>query len=409
MKQKIILLLSSLFICLILTEITLTILIQKDLDNNLKLNNLHLKPFQLPVLETKQKLDKLFKSNYNNNYQNVRLIPDSTLGWAPNPHYADEKSIYKYNSVGIRTNRTIGRTTDKAKLTIAIFGDSYTHGDEVDFENTISNLLENILEQNGIVADVLNFAVSGYGIDQAYLKWQMINESIKPDIIILGVQFENVKRHINILRPFYYHITDIPYSKPRFILKDRKLQLLDNPIKNVNEIINVIKNIDDLIYSKHEGFYIEENYKASYWDNFKIYSSIKSLADKIKAEFGYYSPNSESYQITKKLFHLFKNSTIESDQLFIPVHLPTMDDFDFVFSTYLKYFHSKHFIYDELFTELKRETQFVETFDKLETWSSGNNSDKLFMKRHYSPIANKIIAAQIYSFLSEKYSHLLNK
>ena len=55
MKQKLILLFITLLIIFIFTEIVVTILVDKDLDGNLSLNHVHLKPYQLPIKETEKK------------------------------------------------------------------------------------------------------------------------------------------------------------------------------------------------------------------------------------------------------------------------------------------------------------------------------------------------------------------
>ena len=401
MKQKFILLFASLISCLLLSEITLSILIKHDLDNNLILNSLHIMPYRLPILETKAKLNK-FKDA-----RNSRLIPDPKLGWVPRPLSESSDNLYKYSNEGIRIDDIEKSFKEKKGLRIAIFGDSYSHGDEVKFEYSIGYFLEQLFDQTDLKVEVLNFAVSGYGLDQAYLRWQSVNDHFKPDIVILGVQFENVKRHINILRPFYSHITDIPYSKPRFILNNSNLKLFKNPITDVNKIVDVIKNFDDWESSKYEGFYNAENYKLDFWNYSTTYSTIKSLFHRVSAEFEFYNPASESYRITNELFNLFKYSVLKNHQIFIPVHLPTIDDLDFLYSTYLEYFHSNKFIYDELFEQLKSETKFVETFDKLEEWSLNNNVEQLFMKRHYSKVANEIIAKEIYNYMLEEHSQML--
>ncbi len=407
MKQKIFLLITSLIVCVILTEITLSFMITKDLDGNLVMNNLHIKPYKLPIKETEVKLSKLLSLN-DNNVQNIRLIPDSALGWGPNKYFESNDGLYKYNNESIRAKDSKWEVAEKNKIRIAIFGDSYSHGDEVKFEYTIGNYLEEFFISEKYEVEVLNFAVSGYGFDQAYLRWKDVNSKFNPDIIILGVQFENVKRNINIIRPFYSHITDIPYSKPRFVLNNNKLKLLVNPLTDISEIVNVITNFDNWENCKYEGFYNPEDYKSDFWLNFNTYSTIHSLISRLNTEFEYYNPKSESYRITKEIFNLFKENVVENGQIFIPVQLPTMDDFNFLYKSYLKYIHSRKFIYDELYSDLRSETQFVDTYDKLEQWSLENSVEKLFMQRHYSAIANEIIAKQIYSYIMDKHSQLFN-
>ena len=407
MKQKLILLFSTILICFLVLEVTLLLFIEKDLDNNKMLNNLHLKPFKLPVVETKIKIDKLLDSNYNNNYQNVRLVPDTSLGWVSNSNYGKDDNLYKYNKDGIRINDINRIFNKKDVLRIAIFGDSYIHGDEVNFENTIGKYLEEIFNKNNINVEVLNFAVSGYGMDQALLRYQAVNYKYKPDIILLGVQFENVKRNVNILRPFYSHITEIPYSKPRFIMNKEELKLIPNPIKDISKTVGIIENFEKWSFSKYENFYDVADYNSAYLYKSQIFTVLSSLISTLNSEFNFYSSNSKSYLLTKSIFKEFIEDCKLNNQIFIPVHLPTINDLQFPQRSFFNLLYSQDFIYQDLFTELKSMKHFVETFNKLNNWSSEESLDKLFMKRHYSPIANRIIAEQIYEFIATQHSQII--
>jgi hypothetical protein len=379
-------------------------------------NYVHLKPYKLPILETQKKIDELTKhkvpdsllqndtkSNFKRSYFNVRLIPSKLLGWLPSPIYKSDNGLYIYNADGIRCNNILTSYSEKKELRIAIFGDSYSHGDEVKFENTIGNYLESLLLNEGIDAEVINFAVSGYGMDQAFLRWQQINEEFNPDIVILGVQFENVKRHINLLRPFYYYITEIPYSKPRFLIQGNKLQLISNPINDVTKTANIIEHFNEWEFSNFEGFYSQDKYQSNPFYYSKTISFTASAISQIFDEINYYKPESESYQVTYKLFEKFKRNVAERGKIFIPVHLPVKNDFDFLTQKFLSIAYDQTFIYDELFNALRRKTNFVETYNALHEWTLTNGNNGLFMKRHYSPTANKIIAHQIFSYLINKH------
>ncbi|MDA3860909.1 MAG: SGNH/GDSL hydrolase family protein [Melioribacteraceae bacterium] len=420
MKQKLLLLLITLLIAFSITEITFTILVDEDLDGNFSLNYVHLKPFKLPILETEKKVEELIQhkipdsliqqyegKNFKREYFNVRLIPDSLLGWSPNPYYKSSNELYLYNKDGIRSKNILTDYSKKSKLRIAFFGDSYSHGDEVKFKNTIGEYLQTLLNKDSIDAEVINFAVSGYGMDQALLRWEEVKDQFQPDIVILGVQFENAKRHINLLRPFYYYITEIPYAKPRFVISGNKLLLVKNPISDIANTAETIKNIDDWKFSHFEGFYDKENYESNLFYLSKSVSFVSNAISQIFGEIDFYKPESESYQVTYKIFEQFKNSVEENNKIFIPVHLPVKNDLDFLTAKFLDIMYSQKFIYDELFSALKLKATFVETFDTLEKWELENETDNLFMKRHYSPTANKIIANQIYDFLKTHNQHLL--
>ena len=421
MKNKIKLLFTTLMIIFIFTEIVLTILVDKDLDGNLSLNHVHLKPYQLPIIATQKKIEELqshlvpdsLLQNYNENgfireYFNVRLLPDSILGWSPSPIYKSQDGLYVYNKDGIRSDDILTEFPEKNKLRIAIFGDSYVHGDEVRFENTIGKYLQNLFYQQNIEIEVLNFAVSGYGMDQAFLRWQLIQEIFQPDIVILGVQFENVKRGINILRPFYYYITEIPYSKPRFVVSENKLELIKNPIKDVTKTLNIIENFERWEFSNLEGFYNKEDYESNLFYLSNSISFVSSAMSQIFSEIDYYNSKSDGYKITDKIIEKFSKSVVNENGIFIPLHLPVMNDFDFVTQNFLDIFYNKKFIYDDLFSALKLEYNFVEPYEVLNEWGEKNGFEKLFMSRHYSPIANKLIAHRIFEFLKSSYPEYIN-
>ena len=72
------------------------------------------------------------------------------------------------------------------------------------------------LNQAGIRAEALNFGVSIYGMDQAFLRWQNAGRGYAPDIVIFGFQPENLNRNVNIFSTLYYGWNI--FSKPRFVL-----------------------------------------------------------------------------------------------------------------------------------------------------------------------------------------------
>jgi hypothetical protein len=84
------------------------------------------------------------------------------------------------------------------------------------------------------------------------------------------------------------------------------------------------------------------------------------------------------------------------------------NDFDFVTQNFLDIFYNQKFIYDDLFTTLKLQYKFVEPYDTLNEWGEKNGFEKLFMTRHYSPIANKLIAKRIFKFLKRNHPQLIN-
>lgn len=108
----------------------------------------------------------------------------------------------------------------KGKACVAVFGDSFTFGDEVAAGDSYPNVLASRL---GCRVD--NFGVSGYGTDQATLRYELLEP--EAPIVVLGHMSENIIRNVNQNRGFMASNTF--GLKPRFLLRGDELELLPLP------------------------------------------------------------------------------------------------------------------------------------------------------------------------------------
>jgi hypothetical protein len=110
--------------------------------------------------------------------------------------FDSEDDIYLSSAEGIRGPR-LGMSFSgvPARHRIAIVGDSFTFGLEVRYEETWGHQLELALGQG---YQVLNFGVDGYGVDQAYLRYKRDVLSWHPEIVILGVINDDLRRTMGV-------------------------------------------------------------------------------------------------------------------------------------------------------------------------------------------------------------------
>ena len=397
-KSKILLLFFTILICFILGEISIRILASTDLDNNVIFSDVQLKPYKLPKIETEKKLQQ-----YSKNKINSRLLFDKNLGWKPHENFISSDRMYIYNKYGIRSASLSDTLLKNDAVKIAIFGDSYVHGDEVKFNETIGHFIEEFFLNDSINVEILNFGVSGYGMDQAYLRWECVKDKIKPDFVILGVQLENTKRNINIIRPLYSPITEIPFSKPRFILHDNKLTMLSNPSDAITYLPNILDNFNDWKLKEYEGFFDSNDYGNSFVYSSELISFASSAYSRISKEHNFYTEGNESYIITNLIIDQFKQSVRSEGNKFIAVHLPVINDFAIQNNLFCKIFYDQDLIYESLVNEIKVNTNLIETYPFFKNWIGENSLKELFMERHYSPLANKLIAKRIYNYLKLNY------
>jgi len=117
---------------------------------------------------------------------------------------------------------------------MATFGDSFTYCDEVKDTETWQEYLSTMMKRS-----VINFGNSGYGTDQALLRFREDYPKVKTPLVALGINTENIVRIINNYRKFLYTQTGIPLTKPMFRLVDGRLVLVENPLRSVDEIVRL--------------------------------------------------------------------------------------------------------------------------------------------------------------------------
>lgn len=135
---------------------------------------------------------RLFLSIYekgNYDWENF----DSRLGWdakTPETRFRGQ-SIEKTKKPGVQR--------------ILFIGDSYTRGNEVKNDETFPYYVSQMLPEK----EILNMGVSGYGLDQTYLKFKYDGCQYDPDIVMVGINYSN---YIRASLPFTY------FAKPALIV-----------------------------------------------------------------------------------------------------------------------------------------------------------------------------------------------
>jgi hypothetical protein len=144
-----------------------------------------------------------------------------TRGWALKPGLRDltvfgDKRLSS-NSRGVRGAAEHGLEREAGRTRIVVLGDSFTFGEEVSDAETWAARLQALAPET----EVLNLGVHGYGHDQmlVYLREEGIR--YKPDVVLLGFVHVDMARNLLDFRD---------YAKPRFQLKEGRLELRSSPV-----------------------------------------------------------------------------------------------------------------------------------------------------------------------------------
>jgi hypothetical protein len=116
-----------------------------------------------------------------------------------------------------------------ATTLIASYGDSYVKGGEVNNDQTWQYQLANQLDQG-----VKNYAVGAYCTYQAFRKAKLhISQGRVYPITILGINEQNVRRVVNLFRPFLYKTGSAPFAfKPGLGCDNERCIEIENLLKS---------------------------------------------------------------------------------------------------------------------------------------------------------------------------------
>jgi hypothetical protein len=111
-------------------------------------------------------------------------------GNIPHAHYwnhtPDVDVEYRINGQGLRAERDYPLAKPPGTCRVAVFGDSFFFGIELDFEHTYEGQLQKRLTQAGYRAEVMNFAVGGFGTAEMLRTFEQFGRKFNPDVAIFS-------------------------------------------------------------------------------------------------------------------------------------------------------------------------------------------------------------------------------
>jgi hypothetical protein len=147
----------------------------------------------------------------------------------------------------------------------------------VPYEETFGFFAERMLEESGVPARVLNLGVGGYGMDQALLRFRRDGAALAPDVVVFGFQAENTHRNRNLVRPLYQPSTGLPFSKPRFVLEDGRLRVINVPPLPPGEIVETLRSFGDWDLAPYDEFYVPGDRAPIWWRRSRLLAVAADL------------------------------------------------------------------------------------------------------------------------------------
>jgi hypothetical protein len=263
------------------------------------------------------------------------LVNDPVLGWK-NGHSRTDKTGRYFSSVeGLRSPRAGMLFSDlrtrhstslqqPATIRVAIVGDSFSFGDEVLCEESWGHILETLLQPH---AQVLNFGVNAYGLSQAFLRYERDVRVWKPQIVVIGIISEMIKRSVNIYPILQNPDWDFPFARPKLVITNGKPIAINVPIPDA-ETLFAFKRIDDLPFLN-----LDEYYRPYLWERgglwslpeksyfFRFAYSFRAPGDDQEAE-----RSEHALQISSLVMKQLVHEVVEDGAIPLVVYLPIKDE-----------------------------------------------------------------------------------
>ena len=189
------------------------------------------------------------------------FVIDSTLGWTNRPGYEGEWS--RHNALGMRAQTEYGLESKEGVTRVAVLGNSFSYGAEVDHGQSFPARLDAL----DPALEVLNFSVAAYGMDQCLIQYTERIRPYQPDVVVVGVAPDNVRRLLSVWRRFLTP-RGAPQTKPRFTLAaDDSLVFHENRVRSPADLERYLADPSAITeLGEHDGWYEPLLYSTPLYD-----------------------------------------------------------------------------------------------------------------------------------------------
>jgi hypothetical protein len=322
----------------------------------------------------------------------VSLGFDPELGWSPTPDRVrrDDGRVYRVNRQGLRADREYEVTPPSGVKRIAAFGDSFTFCAEVTQEDCWAPRLEDALPGT----EVMNFGVTGYGPDQAWLRYQRDGRPFGACAVLIGYFVEDIDRVVNRFRPFIDPNDSVILSKPRFVLSGDGLTLLPNPTADPRQLRDP-RYVEEVL-GPHDAWYFPGTFLAGPFDGLSIVSVARTAAyrqsraalARTANRYPFYDDRGEAFQVTSRVLREHARQVWADGASPVVVIFPGERD--------LIESRDRRPVHAPLASWLVQAgVPVVDLTDALLHAADEHGIDELFMDRHYSAAGNRIVARHL--------------
>jgi|SRR5579884_364726 len=251
--------------------------------------------------------------------------------------------------------------------------------------------------------EAINFGTMMYSLDQSLLAYRHRFYAYYPDTIVVGLDGFPLSGLKNIYIPFFNRDEIyMPYLKPRFVYRNGKLRLIPAAPSLLAGMFNTNELLD---YLKENDFYYYQFEIYHHFGLLPFSNSIRFLYSKILNSKKYFSDDPETDLLMEALMTEMAMEARKNGASIVFLLLPDQATvyrsgvrryLPDLYGQKIKYLRSKGF------TLIDAREILLE---------SGKGGDELFEidHKHYTSVANRLIAEKLSLFVSDKATKMMIK
>lgn len=305
------------------------------------------------------------------------------MGWTVAPNRCSPNGLYCSSSEGLRAPQEgVAFPKTERKIEIALVGDSFTFGNEVSYEETWGHQLDEML---GDEFRILNFGVGGYGLGQALVRYQEDVRERRPRVVIFSFISHDLFRTMWVYPFIAMPEWNMPFSKPRFVLRDGELVNV-NVTPPTTEAIFARGSISDLPLLEYEQGYRSSDWQTHWYHFSYLVRLLTSLFPPWEAV-GHDLSGDGLIATNAAILKTFVRSVKDGGAVPLVAFLPMKMDL------------GREASYVPLGKRVLEEAG-IPYIDATSCVSEVNSADR-FLENHYSPQSNQAVATCVYKTLEE--------
>ena len=251
---------------------------------------------------------------------------DGLLGYTVKENTASVNGWWQSNNIGARAITQTTSRIPKGTVRFLLFGESYGQSSRVKQNEAWSS----IVEFTNPRLELVNLAVDGYSMGQAYLRYKRIAHSIdRCGTILMFVPGVDLWRDINTIRDLaeYWNHQIVA---PRFVLDGKILRLVKSPYSNPLDVYSHNENTLSPLLKEHLRQYDRFYFPALYESPpiigklvlYKLVASVYGRREKQYVKNGVWKADSEAMKVSLAIFKAMRNDEVINGRLFVLLVLP---------------------------------------------------------------------------------------